>query len=209
MDRTANVAIARDYRALRVTLGSLAMIAAAAAGAGTAITAALFGALIAFGLSAGAGLAALLEVTEGEPRRGWRVAAWAALVLGWIVVATLFLRAPLQHLDGLRPLISVLIAGGAALRAWRWYLRSYPAAGIACALSFALLAMTAMWGGPWLPVRDTATTAVSLACALELFGSGILWLAEGAFLHGARSVRGDAAPQRGAAVMPMAAVLAR
>ena len=36
MGRTANDAIARDYRALRVTLGALAMIAAAAAGAGAA-----------------------------------------------------------------------------------------------------------------------------------------------------------------------------
>ncbi len=184
------------------------MIAAAAAGAGSTITATLFGALIAFGLSAGTGWAALLEVTEEAAERAWRVAAWVTFVFGWSVVAVLLVQAPLEHLDALRALVTVLIAGGTALRVWRWHVHTYPAPGIACALGFALLALATIGGGTWLPVRDAAT-GISLACTLELFGTGMLWLGEGALLHGRQSVRGAEARLRAFHVMPMAGVLAR
>jgi hypothetical protein len=207
MDRTANAAaIPRDYRALRAILGALAMIAAVAAGAGTAITAALFGALIALGLSAGTGLAALLEAADADPWRGGRGAAWVALGLGWIVAAALLLYAPIEHREVLRALVSGLVAGGAVMRAAHWRSRSaatgIAAAGTAAVASCALLALAVLWGGGWLPAGDPAA-AVSVGCAIELFGTGMLWLGEGVFLHG-RDAAARIVPPLRAGAMQMA-----
>jgi hypothetical protein len=162
------------YPKIKATIGLLAMLAAVTAGAGATMTASLFGALAAFALSAAAALAALFESTHADRHRGWRAGAWAALVPGWVACAAL-MNAPLGHLDGLRLLISGLIASGVALHVWRWRADQCAAPlGVAGALGIAPLALAAVWSG----LGETPVTAISIACALELFGIGGLWLAE-------------------------------
>jgi len=180
MERTANdAALARDYRTLKAMMGSFAMIAAVGAAAATMMAASLFGALTAFALSAAAGLTALLELTDCGPHQGSRLAAWGVLVTGWIIFAAMLLHAPLGHLEGLRPLISMLIASSAALQAWHCRVQQGPAGpGVIVVLVFALLGLAATWSSAWTQIGDTPATAISFACAFELFGTGNLWLAE-------------------------------
>jgi len=180
-----------DCRKIKVAIGLLAIGAAAAAGTGPAMTAPLFGALLALTLSAGAGLAALLELLAFDRDRIWRAAAWGSLVPAWIVFAAMLLHAPLLHLDALRVLASVLLIGGALLRAWRWHEEpGFASPGITLAPVFALLALAAAWSGAWLQVGDTAAAALNIACALELFGTGSVWLAEAIFDRARRPAAG-------------------
>jgi len=180
MDRTVNkVSTMLDSRAFKASIGLLAIVAAAAAGSGTAMTASLFGALAALALSAGATLSALLELAASDRDRVWRAIAWGALVPGWIVFAAMLLHAPLSHLDVLRVLATALMAGGAALRAWRWRaLSGAPGPGVLVATSFALMAVAATWSGAWTQFGDTPLTAIGIAAALELCGIGAVWMTE-------------------------------
>ena len=89
-----------DYRAFKASIGLLAIVAAVAAGSGTAMTASLFGALAAFAVSAGAALCALSELAASDRGRLWRAIAWAALVPSWTVFAAMLVHAPLTYADG-------------------------------------------------------------------------------------------------------------
>lgn len=182
MHRTMNeVSSALDFRAVKALMGALAIVAAAAVASGTAISAPLFGALAALALSAGAALSALLELASPERNRVWRTAGWMALVLGWVAFAAMLLHAPLSHLDGLRILATCLLAGMAALQAWRWYAQQGSAGlGAILATGFALLALGATWSGVGAPVGGTVLTALGIAAALGLGGTGSVWLAEAA-----------------------------
>ena len=167
-----------DYPRIKAAVGALAMISAVTAAAGVTMSASLFGALAARALSAAAALAALLELSHEDRYPSWRLAAWGGLVPGWIACAVL-LNAPLAHLDGLRALVSGLIAGAMALQVWRWRAHQCSApVGVAIALGIASLALAAIWSGMWSQMSEAPVTAISIACALELFGTGSLWLAE-------------------------------
>jgi hypothetical protein len=175
----SDAAMTLDCRKIEVAIGILAIGAAAAAGTGPAMTAPLFGALIALALSAGAGLAALLELLASDRDRVWRAAGWGLLILAWIVFAALLLHGPLLYLRGLRILASVLLVGGALLRIWHWRGQHGPASpAVALAPVFASLALVAIWIGAWAQLGDSPLTAINIACALELLGGGSLWLAE-------------------------------
>lgn len=180
MHRTMNeVSTALDFRAVKALMGALAIVAAAAVASGTTITAPLFGALAALALSAGAALSALLELASPERNRVWRTAGWMTLVLGWVAFAAMLLHAPLSHLDGLRILATCLLAGMAALQAWRWHAQQGTAGlGAILAAGFALMALGAIWSGVGAPVGGTVLTALVIAAALELCGTGSVWLAE-------------------------------
>ena len=188
MDRAVNqVSTTLDSRAFKASIGFLAIVAAAAAGSGTAMTASLFGALAALALSAGAALSALLELAASDRDRVWRATAWGALVPGWIVFAALLLHAPLAHLDALRVLATGLLAGGAALRVWRWrVLLGAASPGVVAAASFALMAVGATWSGVWVQFSDTPLTAIGIAAALELCGTGSVWVTEASDLRTTR-----------------------
>jgi hypothetical protein len=193
------------YRTIKATIGALAIIAAATAGAGTAMTSSLFGALAALALSAGAGLAALLELTHADRHRGWRLGAWGTFVPAWIACAAMLLNAPLGHLDGLRLLISVLIAGRVALQVWRWRAHQCSAPlGVGVVLALAPLALAATWSGLWLQLGETPVTAISIACALELFGTGSIWLAEAIIARPRPVARDETAGLPAAPAMQMA-----
>ena len=201
----SDVAMALDYRTMKAAIGVLAIAAAVAAGSGPAMTASLFGALIALALSAGAGLTALLELLSRDRDRVWRVAAWASLIPAWLVFAAMLLHAPLLHLDGLRALASILLVGGALLRAWRWRGRQGSAGpSIAFALVFALMALGATWSGVWVQIGDTPVAAINIACALELLGTGSVWLAEAFFSRTGRAPAGCPTVQKARAAMQMA-----
>jgi hypothetical protein len=173
----SNPATAIDFRALKAMLGILGINAAAASAVGVTMTPSLFGALAAGALSAGAVFAALFDPANCDHHCGWRAGAWVALGSGWIIVAATLLNAPLSHLDGVRILMSALIAASAALRASRWQIRpNHASLDMLCALAFALLALLATWSGAWTQGGDP--TAINLGCSLELAGSGFLWLAE-------------------------------
>jgi hypothetical protein len=180
MDRAMDqVSMTLYHRAFKASIGVLAIAAAAAAGGGTAMTASLFGALAALALSAGAALSALLELAASDRDRVWRAIAWGALVPGWIVFAAMLVHAPISYLDGLRILATGLLAGGAALRVWRWrVLLGDAGPGVAVAASFALMALGATWSGVWAQLGDTPLTAIGIAAALELCGTGTVWVAE-------------------------------
>lgn len=180
MDRAVGrVSMTLDSRAFKASIGILAIVAAVAAGSGTAMTASLFGALAALALSAGAALGALLELAACDRDRVWRTIGWGALIPGWIVFAAMLVHAPLSYLDGLRVLATGLLAGGAALRVWRWRVQMGAASpGAAVAASFALMAVGAIWSGVWAPFGDTPLTAIGIAAALELCGTGSVWVTE-------------------------------
>jgi hypothetical protein len=81
------------------------------------------------------------------------------------------------------------IRGRSSLARLRWHEeQGFAGPGVTVALVFALLALSAAWSGVWLQVVDTPVTAINIACALELFGSGSLWLAE-AFLNRNRPLK--------------------
>ena len=167
------------YCVIKATIGLLAMVAAVTAAAGTTMAASLFGALAALALSAGASLAALLELTHSDRYRGLRLGAWGVFVPGWMICSAMLLNTPLGHLDVLRLLITVLLAGTVALQISRWRTHQSPAPfGVAIALIIAPAALAATWSGGWLQSGDAPVTAISIACALELFGAGSVWLAE-------------------------------
>jgi hypothetical protein len=206
MERAVNkVSMTLDSRAFKASIGLLAIVAAAAAGSGTAMTASLFGALAALALSAGAALAALLELAASDRDRVWRAIAWGALVPGWIVFAAMLLHAPLSHLDALRVLATGLLAGGAALRAWRWRaVLGAASPGALVAASFALIALGATWSGPWVQFGDTALTAIGVAAALELCGVGAVWVTEASLPHTTRDSATEPAVADAGAAMQMA-----
>jgi hypothetical protein len=192
-----------DSRAFKASIGILAIVAAAAAGSGTAMTATLFGALAALALSAGAALFALLELAACDRDRVWRTIGWGALVPGWIVFAAMLVHAPLSYLDGLRVLATVLLAGGAALRVWRWRAQMGTASpAVAVAASFALMALGAIWSGMWAPFGDSPLTAISVAAALELCGTGSIWVMEASMQRPTRDPA--TAPTAAEAAMQMA-----
>lgn len=187
----SNPAAALDFRPLKAMLGVLAIIAAGASAVGVSMTASLFGALAAGALSAGAAFAALFEPAGCDHHCVWRVGAWVALGAGWIIVAANLLNAPLDHLDGMRILMTGLIAESAWLRASRWRVRpNHASLGMVCALAFALLALAATWSGTWIQGGDP--TAIDLACSLELAGSGCLWVAEAMVSRRQLPTRGSA-----------------
>jgi hypothetical protein len=168
---------ALDIRTLKAAIGVLALVAAGAAAGGATLVAPLFGALAALALSAGAGVAAALELLDAAPHWTWRVTGWGALVLGWIALAALLLSTPLHDLDGLRVLSSVLLAGGAAVRVARWRAHlGRTVAGLAVAVGGTLLALATTWSSVFLPFPPL--TALSIGCAVELFAAGNLWLGE-------------------------------
>jgi hypothetical protein len=180
MDRAVGqVSMTLDSGAFKASIGILAIVAAAAAGSGTAMTASLFGALAALALSAGAALFALLELAACDRNRVWRTIGWGALVPGWIAFAAMLVHAPLSYLDGLRVLATVLLASGAALRVWRWRAQMGAASpGVVVAAGFALMALGVTWSGVWAPFGDSPLTAIGIAAALELCGTGSVWLME-------------------------------
>jgi hypothetical protein len=201
----SDAAMTLDCRKIKVAIGILAIGAAAAAGTGPATTAPLFGALIALALSAGAGLAALLELLASDRDRVWRAAAWGPLILAWIVFAALLLYAPLVYLRGLRILASALLVGGVILRIWHWRGQHGPASpAIALAPVFASLALVAIWIGVWVQVGDSPLTVINVACALELLGGGSLWLAEACVQRARSPAAGDETALPARAAMQMA-----
>lgn len=179
-----------DCGPIKATMGILAMAAAGAAGLGAPMTAPLFGALIGIALSAGAAWAALLEVMDSDaPHWGWRLAAWGVLVAGWGVFAATLLNAPLGPLDRFGFLV-LLIASGAALRAWRWQVRLHQSSlSVVCNLVFALLTLAAVWSGVRLHVGYMLATTIG--CALELFATGASWLAEALITRSNRPTTGS------------------
>ena len=183
MDRAIDQAsMTLDYRAFKASIGVLAIVAAVAAGSGTAMTASLFGALAALALSAGAALSALLELAASDRDRVWRTVAWATLAPSWIVFAAMLVHAPLSYLEGLRILATALLTGGAALRTWRWHAQHGAAnPGVLLPAIFAVIALGALWSGTWGQLGDTPITAIGVAAALELCGIGGVWVMEAAF----------------------------
>jgi hypothetical protein len=180
VDRAINQAsLTPDRRAFKASIGVLAIVAAVAAGSGTAMTASLFGALAALALGAGAALSALFEFAASDRDRVWRGIAWAALAPSWIVFAAMLVHAPLSYLDGLRILATGLLTGAAALRTWRWHAH-YGAANPGAFLPtiFAVIALATIWSGAWGQLGDTPVTAIGIAAALELCGIGGVWVME-------------------------------
>jgi hypothetical protein len=170
---------ALDIRTIKAALGGLALVAAVAAGMGATLVAPLFGALAALTLSAGAGVAAALELLDADPRWAWRATGWGALALGWIVLAALLLSTPLRDLEGLRVLSSLLLVGGAAVRVGRWCMhRAGTVWGLAIALGCTLLALATTWSNSFLQTGYPPLAALSIGCAVELFAAGSLWLGE-------------------------------
>jgi hypothetical protein len=166
------------YRALKIAIGALAVPTAVAGAIGMTITASLFGSLTALALSAGAGFAASLGLLDSDRHRTWRLAAWSALIPGWLALATMFADGTLPP-DMMRPLSSVLLAGGAALRIWRSRVLCRPTPpGLAIALAFTLIALAATWSGLWMPAAAMSTAAIAFGWAFELFGTGGFWLGE-------------------------------
>lgn len=206
MHRTINeVSTALDFRAVKALMGALAIVAAAAVASGTAITAPLFGALAALALGAGAVLSALLELASAERNRVWRTAGWMALVVGWVAFAAMLLHAPLSHLDGLRILATCLLAGMGALQAWRWHAQQGSAGlGAILAAGFALLALGATWSGVGAQLGGTVLTAMGIAAALELCGTGSVWLAEASIDGSTRQGSAIPIPAQAPAAMQMA-----
>jgi hypothetical protein len=91
----------------------------------------------------------------------------------------MLLNRPLQDPTGVRLLVSVLVIVGAVLRIGRCQVQGVRAAlALAVAFGFAALALAATWSGLLLHVGDTPMTAISIGCALELFGTGSFWLGE-------------------------------
>ena len=83
----------------------------------------------------------------------------------------MLLHAPLGHLDGLRPLISMLIVSSAGLRAWHWRVQQGPASpGVIVVLVFALLGLAATWSSAWTQIGDTPATAISIAARSNYLG---------------------------------------
>jgi CDP-diglyceride synthetase len=186
-------------------MGALAIVAAAAVASGTAISAPLFGALAALALSAGAALSAVLELASPERNRVWRTAGWMALVLGWVAFAAMLLHAPLSHFDGLRILATCLLAGMAALQAWRWYAQQGSAGlGAILATGFALLALGTTWSGVGAQLDGAVLTAMGIAVALELCGTGSVWLAEASIDCAARDSSVGPLPARAQAAIQTA-----
>ena len=206
MDRAmGQVSMTLDSRAFKASIGILGIVAAAAAGSGTAMTASLFGALAALALSAGAALFALLEFAACDRDHVWRTIGWGALVPGWIVFAAMLVHAPLSHLDGLRVLATVLLAGGAALRVWRWRAQmGVTSPAVAVAASFALMALGATWSGVWAPFGDTPLTAFGIAAALELCATGSIWVMEASIQRPSRDLATAPTAARAPAAMQMA-----
>ncbi len=171
--------VAIDTRSIKTALGILALIAAPAAGAAAMVAASLFGAMTALALSAGAGFAATLELLESDRHRSGRLAGWSTLLVGWLALAAMQLDLPLLHLTGLRMLTSALLGAGAALRVARWQARrERTPPGLVAALVLALIALAVTWRGGSMPADESAATAMGIACAAELFGTGGLWLGE-------------------------------
>ncbi len=168
-----------EYGALKIAIGAMAIPAAAAAAIGMTITVSLFGSLTALALSAGAGFAASLGLLDSDRHRTWRLAAWSALVPGWLALATMLANGTLPP-NMLRPLSSLLLVGGAALRVWRSRaLRRHTTPRLVIALAFTLIALAATWSGPWMPVAAMSTTAaIAFGWAIELLGTGSFWLGE-------------------------------
>jgi len=170
---------ALDIRTIKATIGGLALVAAIAAGMGATLVAPLFGALATLALSAGAGVAAALELLDADPRWTWRATGWGALALGWIALAALLLSTPLHDLDGLRVLSSLLLAGGATVRVGRWRVhRGGTVLDLALALGCTVLALATTWGGLFLQTGYPPVAALSIGCAVELFAAGSLWLGQ-------------------------------
>jgi hypothetical protein len=147
----------------------------------------------------------LLDVAASDRDRVWRAIAWGALVPGWIVFAAMLLHAPLSHVDALRVLATGLLAGGAALRAWRWraVLGTASPGGLVAA-TFALMAVGATWSGTWVQFGDTALTAIGIAAALELCGIGAGWVTEASLSHTTRDPTTEPAVAGTHAVMQLA-----
>jgi len=206
MDRAmGQVSMTLDSRAFKASIGILAIVAAAAAGSGTAMTASLFGALAALALSAGAALFALLEFAACDRDRVWRTIGWGALTPGWILFAAMLVHAPLSHLGGLRVLATVLLVGGAALRVWRWRTQMGAASpAVAVAASFGLIALGATWSGVWAPFGDTPLTAFGIAAALELCATGSVWVMEASMQRPSRDLATAPTAARAPAAMQMA-----
>jgi hypothetical protein len=183
MDRAMSQAsMTLDCRAFKASIGVLAIVAAVAAGSATAMTASLFGALVALALSAGAALSGLFELAASDRNRVWRGIGWAALAPSWMVFAAMLVHAPLSHLDGLRMLATGLLTGGAALRTWRWHAQHGAAnPGVFLPAILAVIALGTIWSGAWGPLGDTPVTAIGVAAALELCGIGGVWVMEAAF----------------------------
>jgi hypothetical protein len=206
MHRAMNqVSMTLDFRAVKALIGALAIVAAAAAGSGTSMTASLFGALAALALSAGAALSALLELAASDRDRVRRMVGWVALVPGWIAFAAMLLYAPLAHLDGLRILATGLLAGGAALQAWRWHAQQGTAGlGVLLAAAFALMALGATWTSVWVQLGGAAVTAMGIAAALELCGTGSVWLAEASVRRATRQAAIESTTASAPAAIQMA-----
>jgi hypothetical protein len=185
MDRAMNqVSMALDSRAFKASIGLLAIAAAAAAASGTAMTASLFGALAALALSAGAALSALLELAAPDHDRVWRMIGWAALLPGWIAFAAILVHSPAANLEELRALATGLLAGGAALRTWRWQAKHGAVNPVVLIpATFAGIALGAIWSGVWGPLGNAPVTAISVAAALELCSAGSVWVMEAAVRH--------------------------
>jgi len=168
-----------DTRSIKTIIGSLALIAAVAAAAGATMAAPLFGALCALSLSAAAGWTASLELLDLDRHRRVRAALWATLMAGWFALAAMLFSLPLLHLVGLRLVTSVLIVGGAALRVGHWRAQhERTALGLVVALAFGLLALAVTWSEGSSAVGHAAATAISAACAAELFATGSFSLGE-------------------------------
>ncbi|MDQ2961849.1 MAG: hypothetical protein M3R31_01640 [Pseudomonadota bacterium] len=203
MHRAMNeVSMTLDFRAVKALIGALAVVAAAAAGSGMAMTASLFGALAAVALSAGAALSALLELAASDRERVWRMVGWVALVPGWLAFAALLLHAPLAHLEGLRILATGLLAGAATLQAWRGRAQQGTSGlGVFLAAAFALVALGATWSGVLVQFAGQAVTAMGIAAALELGGTGSVWLAEASVIRSRTSIAPIAASTHAAIQM--------
>jgi hypothetical protein len=196
---------ALDIRTIKAAIGALALVAAVAAGIGATLVAPLFGALAALALSAGAGVAATLELLDADPHWTWRATGWSALVLGWIALAALLLSTPLRDLDGLRVLSSLLLAGGAALRFGRWCVRrGGTVPGLAITLGCTLLALATTWSGWALQTGYSPLAALSIGCAVELFAAGSLWLGEALRTQRRQSPANEEARRQLAAALQMA-----
>jgi hypothetical protein len=206
MDRAMDqVSMTLYHRAFKASIGVLAIAAAAAAGGGTAMTASLFGALAALALGASAALSALLELAASDRDRVWRAIAWGALVPAWIVFAAMLVHAPISYLDGLRILATGLLAGGAALRVWRWRVLFGAASPcVVVAAGFALMALGATWSGVWAQLGDTPLTAIGIAAALELCGTGSVWVTEAVVPRSNRDSATEPAVAQAHAAMQMA-----
>ena len=128
-----------------------------------------------------------------SPKRRWTTA---------VAFAAMLLHAPLSHLDGLRILATCLLAGMAALQAWQWYAQQGTAGlGAILATGFALLALGATWSGVGAQLDGTVLTAIGIAAALELCGTGSVWLAEASIDSSARDRSVGPIPARAQAAL--------